>query len=102
MSSPSAAAREPSEVTRLLVAWQAGDRSALERIVPLVEVELRRQAHRYFRSERQGHVLQTTAPVNEAFVRLLNWRDVSREWAKARAWLYREVGGTRAPQTPPA
>ena len=45
--------------------------------VPLVEAELRRLAHRYVRRERPGHLLQTTALVNEAFIRLVSWRDVS-------------------------
>jgi RNA polymerase sigma factor (TIGR02999 family) len=67
----------PSQITELLAAWRGGDRSALDRLVPLVEAELRQVARRYLRRERPGHVLQTTALVNEAFVRLLNWRDVS-------------------------
>jgi len=45
--------------------------------VPLVDAELRRLAHRYLRRERAGHVLQTTALVHEAFIRLVTWRDVS-------------------------
>jgi RNA polymerase sigma-70 factor (ECF subfamily) len=64
-------------VTELLVAWRTGERSALDQLVPLVEAELRQLARRYLRRERSGHVLQTTALVNEAFVRLLNWQDVS-------------------------
>jgi RNA polymerase sigma factor (TIGR02999 family) len=66
-----------SEVTRLLVAWRDGDAAALDQLVPLVEAELRRLAHRYVRRERPGHLLQTTALVNEAFIRLVSWRDVS-------------------------
>ena len=66
-----------AQVTRLLVAWREGDRSALDQLVPLVEAELRQLARRYLRRERPGHVLQTTALVNEAFIRLINWRDVS-------------------------
>lgn len=66
-----------AQVTRLLVAWRGGDRSALDQLVPLVEAELRQLARRYLRRERPGHVLQTTALVNEAFIRLINWRDVS-------------------------
>ena len=68
---------QESEVTRLLVAWREGDAAALEQLVPLVEAELRRLAHRYLRRERPGHLLQTTALVNEAFIRLVGWRDVS-------------------------
>jgi RNA polymerase sigma-70 factor, ECF subfamily len=67
----------PAQVTRLLVAWRDGDTSALDQLVPLVETELRQLAHRYLRRERPGHVLQTTALVNEAFIRLINWRNVS-------------------------
>jgi RNA polymerase sigma-70 factor (ECF subfamily) len=75
LSSPSVP--DPSEVTRLLVSWREGDAAALEQLVPLVEAELRRLAHQYLRRERPGHLLQTTALVNEAFTRLVSWRDVS-------------------------
>ena len=78
MSSTSApAARRTVQVTQLLVAWRGGDNSALAQLVPLVDAELRHLARRYLRRERPGHVLQTTALVNEAFIRLMNWRDVS-------------------------
>ena len=79
MSSQPVSARThtPAQVTRLLAAWRAGDRSALDELAPLVEAELRLLAHRYLRRERPGHVLQTTALVNEAFIRLIQWRDVS-------------------------
>jgi RNA polymerase sigma-70 factor, ECF subfamily len=65
------------ETTRLLKAWGEGDETALERLVPLVDAELRRLARHYLRQERPDHILQTTALVNEAWVRLINWRDVS-------------------------
>jgi RNA polymerase sigma factor (TIGR02999 family) len=65
------------DTTRLLRAWSEGDKTALERLVPLVDAELRRLAHHYLRQERPGHILQTTALVNEAWVRLINWPDVS-------------------------
>jgi RNA polymerase sigma factor (TIGR02999 family) len=65
------------QITQLLDAWRAGHRSALEELVPLVEAELRRLARGYLRRERPGHVLQTTALVNEAFVRLMGWQDVT-------------------------
>ena len=65
------------QITRLLDAWRAGDQSALDDLVPLVEAELRRLARGYLRRERPGHLLQTTALVNEAFVRLVGWQDVS-------------------------
>ena len=66
----------PDEITGLLVAWGGGDESALERLMPLVYDELRRVAHRYMSRERAGHTLQTTALVNEAYMRLVNWREV--------------------------
>src|SRR6266849_1934570 len=64
------------EVTQLLIAWSSGDKAALDRLIPLVHVELRRLAHRYMSRERPGHTLQTTALVNEAYVRLVNRKDV--------------------------
>lgn len=68
----------PPTITQLLVAWNQGDQSALEQLTPLVYRELHRLAHGYLAGERQGHILQTTALVNEAFVRLLEWKQV--EW----------------------
>jgi len=65
----------PHEISELLVAWGGGDESALERLMPLVYDELKRLAHRYMRGERVGHSLQTTALVNEAYLRLVNWKD---------------------------
>ena len=70
---------EQHEITRLLVAWGDGDRSALERLMPLVYGELHRLAHRYMIRERAGHTLQTTALVNEAYLRLVNWKDLHWE-----------------------
>src|SRR5438034_1472274 len=66
----------PKEVTQLLVAWSNGDKVALEQLMPLVYDELRRLAHRYMGRERPGHTLQTTALVNEAYLRLVNSREV--------------------------
>lgn len=60
------------EVTRLLLAWNAGDHSALERLMPLVYDELRRLAELHFRRERVGHTLQPTAVVHEAYFRLVD------------------------------
>jgi RNA polymerase sigma factor (TIGR02999 family) len=60
----------PDEVTRLLVAWRDGQPGALDRLIPLVYDELRRQARRQLRRERVGHTLQPTALVHEAFLRL--------------------------------
>ena len=62
------------EVTGLLAAWSAGDRGALDRLVPLVERELQSMARRYLRRERPGHTLQTAALVNEAYLRLVDQR----------------------------
>lgn len=59
-----------ASVTQLLVDWQQGDQSALKKLTPLIYNELRRIAHRYVQHERNGHTLQTTALVNEAYVRL--------------------------------
>jgi len=77
LSSASLPGDPPFEITQLLVAWREGSDDALERLVPLVEPELRRLARQYLRRERPGHELQTTALVNEAFIRLMNWKDVS-------------------------
>src|SRR5262249_59194902 len=65
-------------ITQLLVAWNRGDQDALAELPPLVYKELHRLARGYMAGERRGHVLQTTALVNEAFVRLIDWRQV--EW----------------------
>ena len=66
----------PKEITRLLLAWGEGDESALAALTPMVEAELRRRAHNYMRGERAGHTLQTTALVNEAYLRLVDSRNV--------------------------
>src|SRR5258706_1958316 len=66
----------PSDVTRLLRAWGQGDDRALDALVPLVEAELRRLARRYMARERKDHTLQTTALINEAFVRLVDARHI--------------------------
>jgi RNA polymerase sigma-70 factor (ECF subfamily) len=64
------------EVTQLLMAWNHGDQSALERLIPLVHAELHRIARRYMRSERAGHTLQTSALINEAYLRLIDAQQV--------------------------
>ena len=66
----------PKEITRLLAAWSDGDQSALDKLVPLVQSELHRLAHHYMGRERPGHTLQTSALVNEAYIRLIDWRNV--------------------------
>jgi len=62
------------EISTLLRAWSDGDPSALERLTPIVYDELRSLAHRYMRRERPGHSLQTTALVNEAYMRLMDYK----------------------------
>lgn len=61
-------------VTGLLIAWGEGDRNALERLTPMVDVELRRIAEAYLSREKSDHILQTTALVNEAWMRLIDWQ----------------------------
>jgi RNA polymerase sigma-70 factor, ECF subfamily len=68
------------DLTGLLIEWQRGDRTALDKLTPLVYDEIRRIAHRYVQREREGHTLQTTALVNEAYLRLagqqqINWQN---------------------------
>lgn len=60
------------EITQLLLAWGGGDETALERLMPLVHAELKRLAKRYMNRQRSGHTLQTTALVNEAYLRLID------------------------------
>jgi RNA polymerase sigma-70 factor (ECF subfamily) len=107
---PSAA----QDVSGLLRAWSCGDKAALDKLMPLVYDELRRLAHQYMRRERAGHTLQTTALVNEAYVRLVganqvDWRDRAHffavssslmrriliEFARARGRLKREGNAKR-------
>lgn len=64
------------EITRLLVAWSEGDQSALDQLAPLIHSELHRLAHHYMSRERPGHLLQTSALVNEAYLRLIDWKSV--------------------------
>ena len=66
----------PKEITQLLVAWGEGDESALADLTPLVYEELHRLAHCYMGGERPGHAMQTTALINEAYVRLIDWKNV--------------------------
>lgn len=106
----------PPPVTELLRAWSGGDTAALGELVPLIETELRRLARRYMARERLGHTLQTTALVNEAFLRLIdarhvNWQDrahflgiaarlmrrVLVDHARSRAMQKRGGGGYRVP-----
>ena len=70
---------EPSskEVTQLLQAWGAGEESALKDLIPSVQAELRRLAKHYMAKEDPGNLFQTTALVNEAYMRLIDWRKAS-------------------------
>jgi RNA polymerase sigma-70 factor, ECF subfamily len=105
-----------NDVTALLVAWGGGDRAALDSLLPLVYSELKRLARARMRGERDGHSLQTTALVNEAYLRLVDYRHVRArdrshffaiaaqamrriliERARARATAKRDVGGTPLP-----
>jgi RNA polymerase sigma factor (TIGR02999 family) len=64
------------EITLLLQRWSDGDGQALEKLTPVLYKELHRMAHRYMRQERPGHTLQTTALINEAYLRLIGWKNV--------------------------
>ena len=65
----------PPNVTQLLVAWSAGDPTALDQLTPVIQQELHRLAARQMAGERPGHILQPTALVNEAYMRLVNWKE---------------------------
>lgn len=100
----------PDEVTQLLINWSKGDQAALEKLVPLVNSELRRLARRYLARERPSHTLQTSALINEAYIRLIDqqsvqWQNRAHFFAvaaqvmrhilvdHARAHLYAKRGG---------
>ena len=70
---------QPHEITQLLAEWSEGNQAALDKLYPLVYNELRRLAHGYLRRERKGHTLQTTALINEAYLRLVDQKQV--HWA---------------------
>lgn len=63
-------------ITQLLIEWRDGDQTALDRLIPLVHQELRRLAHHYLKRERPEHTLQTTALVNEAYLKLVDHKDM--------------------------
>lgn len=67
-----------NEVTELLIKWSKGDKAALDEVMPVIHSELRRMARRYMARERSGHTLQTTALINEAYLRLVDQQGV--EW----------------------
>lgn len=112
-----AAISSEPDVTELLDEWRRGDTAALDRLTPLVYDELRRIAHRYMRAERGGHTLETTALVNEAYLRLatqrrVEWQDRAHFFAvtaqvmrhvlidHARRRRYAKRGGAEAQQVP--
>ena len=66
----------PQEITQLLLSWSQGDNSALDQLIPLVYPELRRLARQHMRRENAGHTLQTSALINEAYLRLVDQQDV--------------------------
>jgi RNA polymerase sigma factor (TIGR02999 family) len=67
------------EITELLKAWGEGDKQALDRLIPLVDPELKKIAKKYMRNERPGNILQTTALVHEALIKLIKEKDISWE-----------------------
>jgi RNA polymerase sigma-70 factor (ECF subfamily) len=104
-------APSPDEITQLLRAWSSGEQGALEKLIPLVLSELRRLARRFMAGEPAGHTLQTTALVNEAYLRLVDsrratWQDRAHffavcaqlmrhilvDWARARHSMKRGAG----------
>lgn len=83
-----------SDITELLINWGEGDQAALDQLMPLVERELRQIAHNYMRRETPGHTLQTTALVNEAYLRLVDqnrvrWQNRSHFFAIAAKMMRR-------------
>jgi RNA polymerase sigma factor (TIGR02999 family) len=106
----------PHDVTALLQAWSAGDKAALDKLAPLVYDELHRTAHRYMAGERAGHTLQTSALVNEVYLRLVkvsevNWqnrahffavcarmmRRILTDFARSRRYIKRGGNAARVP-----
>ena len=75
----------PNEITQLLISWSRGDGTAMNQLIPLVEVELRRLAKHYMGRENPGHTLQTSALINEAYIRLIDQQSV--QW-KDRAHFF--------------
>jgi len=69
----------PHEITKLLKDWSGGDSTALDRLIPLVYDQLHRMAHQHMRRERAGHLLQTSALMNEAYLRIVNQPDLKIE-----------------------
>jgi RNA polymerase sigma factor (TIGR02999 family) len=76
---PTVPEQNTQELTEILRKWSNGDAEALEKLTPAVYAELHRIAKRYMGREREGHTLQTTALVNEAYVRLIDWKTAKWE-----------------------
>lgn len=91
------------DITDLLKDWNKGDRYALERVIPLVDAELKKIAHAYMRREKREHLLQTTALVHEALLRLLKenvtWNN-RRQFYAIVAWRMQQVLIDYAKKTP--
>ena len=90
----SATSSDPAAVTKLLLAWRDGDAEALDRLIPLVHAELHRIARSFMRKERAGHTLQTSALVNEAYLRLIdaqhvNWQNRTHFFSLAASLMRR-------------
>jgi len=66
----------PGDITQMLIAWSNGDRQALDRLIPVVYTELRRLAARHLRRERAGYTIQTTELIHEAYLRLVDQKNV--------------------------
>jgi len=67
----------PNEITQLLINWSNGDQAALDELIPLVTAELRRLARHYLAQENPGHTLQTSALINEAYIRLIDQQNIA-------------------------
>ena len=94
---------DPARVTALLLQWRGGDDAAVEALLPLVHLEMKRIARRHMAGERRGHVLQTTALVNEAYLRLVDarrvqWRDRAHFLAMAARLMRRVLVDTARAQ----
>jgi len=86
-------AESPQEVTQLLQAWSRGEQGALDKLAPVVYRELHRLAQRYMAQERPGQTLQATALVNEAYLRLVDVKQVSWQTALTSSALRRNSCG---------
>lgn len=75
----------PRDITQLLIAWSGGDQEAMGELVNVLDKELHRLAARHLAAERRGHVLQTTALVNEAYIKLIDWKTM--QWQNRAQFL---------------